>query len=143
MRFKNNISAFDNRWRGGLGGGSCVLGEFRSQLSGTAADHRRGPGPSHAQGGRGEGRIVVLEGDRAENLTVSQRFRGRPWGVILAFVVRILLVPAHCIPWEGFWKPVLQQFAEGHIPVQCCLAAQHSQRLDMTHLTVKRCVKHF
>ena len=45
--------------------------EFWSCLIGTGSDRRRGSVPYHNQGGRGEGWIVVLKGERSINLTVS------------------------------------------------------------------------
>ena len=50
-------------------------------MSGTGAGRRRRIGPYQTRGGLGEGRIVVLEGDRSDDLTVSWWGRGRPWGV--------------------------------------------------------------
>ena len=69
------------RWCGGLGGICCGLGELQSRLSATGAVRNRGSSPSHAQGGQGEGQIVVLEGDWENDLTVSRLFCGWTWGV--------------------------------------------------------------
>ena len=63
-------------------------------MSGTGASQARGPSPSHAQNGRVEGQIVVLEGDLADNLIVSWWFHSRPCGVSSHVFVSVWLVLA-------------------------------------------------
>ena len=64
-------------------------------------------------------------------------------GFLLTFVMSLGAVPARGFPRvKGVWRTVLQQFYNRHIPVQVCLASRQSQWLDLTYLTVGKCVQH-
>ena len=76
------------------------------------------PPPPHSRGVHGYGQIVLVESDQADELSVIQLVRGKPHGFFLSFVTKIWLVLARCVPWEGFWRPVLQKFAKGQLLMQ-------------------------
>ena len=76
------------------------------------------PPPPHSRGVHRYGWIVVVESDQADELSVIQLVRGKPHGFFLSFVTKIWLVLARCVPWEGFWRPVLQKFAKGQLLMQ-------------------------
>ena len=73
--------------------------------------------PPCARGGRVEGRIVVVEGERANDLTVGRLIRVKPLEVSSHVCCESLDNTGTLRPLGEFWLTVLQHFNEGQLPV--------------------------
>ena len=86
----------------------------------------------------------MVEGDWKDDLIVGQVVHCKLFVVSSHIFVSVGEVTARCFPRvEEFLWTMLQQFAEGQIPVQGRLDSWHSQWLDLMHFTVRKCVQNW
>ena len=97
-----------------LGASVALSVSCRSVRAVPALARGEGPTPSNSLGGWVEGQILLVEGDRLDNLTLGPVGYGWHIGVSLTFVVRLGEVPTRSLPrGKGVQRYLLQQFTDG------------------------------
>ena len=100
--------------------------------------------PSNAWDGQGEGRLVLVEGDQSDELTVGRDRCGSTLRVFTHILVSLGAVLAlFLLRGKGFRWVLLQQFSDGQLPLQGLPARRHSQWSFRTHFTVGKLLQHF